>query len=97
MARPDPPEYPAPPGHHWEAAEETRPDWRVGGDGRQCSYHGGRFRCQNPAVAALDRGHRRGNVRHESWRYYCADHLYGRWVEGGKLMHWVFVPDAGTE
>lgn len=42
-----------------------------------------------PAVAVLFRTvYRRG--RRGRTRYgYCAEHLYGRWIEGGKVCMWV--------
>lgn len=39
--------------------------------------------CSNAPVAWL----RRGMARPQWWAY-CADHMYGRWVEGGTVKHW---------
>lgn len=40
--------------------------------------------CGQPAVAWLDRG--RG--RRRNWWAYCERHLFGRWIEDGRLMCW---------
>jgi hypothetical protein len=48
--------------------------WKLIDDGRYCRRPG----CGNVAVAALDRKHKRNR-----WWAYCADHLYGRKIEGG--------------
>lgn len=39
--------------------------------------------CGRDAVAWMDRG-----VRWHNWYAYCGDHLYGRWIEDGKIMWW---------
>jgi len=43
--------------------------------------------CGAPAVASVLRGGTR-----QPWDY-CADHLYGRWVEDSKVMGWRMVPN----
>jgi hypothetical protein len=48
------------------------------GGPRRCSYK----RCQRRAVALLVRQRRGGPVR----CYYCPGHLYGRRIEGGKVL-----------
>lgn len=66
----------APNGYHREWCVDE--GWRIGGDGRQCRMKG----CQNLAVAALKRRHRRG-PRGFQWWYYCELHMYGRKIEDG--------------
>lgn len=96
--RPAPPADPTDPGFAWVAvAADTLPSnrWRLA-SGRQCRQFAGnpRRRCENPAVAAVNRGlHRwRSNKTFDSWWHYCADHLYGRWIENGVLMIWILRP-----
>ena len=66
------------------------PDWRLE-TGRRCAWKEGHplRGCGAPSVATLRRsgGRRFG---------YCGSHLFGRWVEDGKVMHWMLreVPDA---
>ena len=43
--------------------------------------------CGEPAVATLLRGRTK-----QAWNY-CAEHLYGRWVEDGRVVAWRMVPD----
>lgn len=65
----------APEGYHWEwVADEN---WKVGG-GYKCRM----LRCPNRAVAAFRRNNRHA-IQGWSWWHYCADHLYGRKIEGG--------------
>lgn len=82
------PSWPAPDGYRHEAVEEGD-DWRVvdPAEMRACRM----MRCETmlPAVAKLFREGKRS-----SWWYYCPAHMYGRWVEGGKVMGWRVVPDA---
>lgn len=50
---------------------------------RRCRRNGRNVRCDNRVVAALLRAHRgtRG-----AWWNYCAEHMYGRWIEDGKVV-----------
>lgn len=91
-ARPDP-AFPAPDGWHHVAMEDL--DWRVGGDRRQCRFFSRRERCPNGAVAAFRRQRRllRGTV--DVWWHYCGDHMYGRWIEDGRVMAWHVARDEG--
>ena len=41
-----------------------------------------------PPVASLQRGNSRGH------HYYCADHMYGRWIEADRVMWWRQRPVA---
>jgi hypothetical protein len=75
------------PGFHYEAAVDAL-GWVCPpiGAGR-CRWREKRVACKRPAVATLIRGsHRRAYD-------YCERHLYGRWIEGGKVMSWRVVPD----
>lgn len=85
----------APPreGFHWEAVEQ-------GGDWLTPAIGAGRCRwgaspktkaCGQPAVATLMRG-----FPGKPWDY-CAEHLYGRWIEDGKVMGWRLVADEAEE
>lgn len=86
--RPEPWLADPPPGYHFEARPD--PDWRleVGGTCR-------RPRCGQPAIAALNRGwvsyRTRPPRRRDSWWAYCAEHLYGHWIEDGQIMHWFLI------
>ena len=68
-------------------------DWRLV-TGRRCRMRGGNASaCGKPGVAELDRGRRvrygSGIIRQPSWWPYCIDHLYGRWLDDGKVMMWI--------
>jgi hypothetical protein len=82
------------PNHVWMA--EVDSDWRL--DEGRCrravsKTEGSRSTgpCRKPAVAALNRGRHNPHTgkRSDSWWRYCADHLYGRWIEDGQVMRWV--------
>jgi hypothetical protein len=83
--RPSWPEVPE--GH--EVVAIIDPDWEAE-SGRPCSYVSGpssrRVRCGKPAVATFLRGY----YRKQRFRY-CPDHMYGRWVESGFVMHWILA------
>lgn len=92
MTRAPLPSTPAPP--DWAYQPMPDPLWRTE-TGRMCRMVEGspRRRCQEAAVAAMNRGYR-GKA---AWWQYCAGHLYGRWIEAGKVMRWVLkkVPEDG--
>ena len=81
-----------PPGHHLEAVPEASlrsgGRWRVAA-GKRCRGYG-RKACGRPSVAELDRSHIAGRSR---WFAYCPDHLYGRFIEDGKVMCWILKAD----
>lgn len=86
---PEPP-HDADNGLHWEAVPEANRDWRLV-TGKGCRLRTGtHIVCGQPAVAELNRGKCQG----ESWWAYCADHLYGRWIENGQVMSWRLRADA---
>lgn len=78
---------PAPEGYHYEAVPAD--DWRlVEVEGKKCRGSAGRrlASCGAPAVAEL--------LRYEygtagRWWAYCPDHMYGKWVEDGRVMSWI--------
>jgi hypothetical protein len=85
-----------PPGYRLEAV----PDSGVGGAwrlvaGKRCRRQSGAGRayCRKPAVAEVNRGYMRSGQMHENWWAYCADHLYGRWVEDGQVWCWILKAD----
>lgn len=82
----DPPE-----GFHFEVVEQG-PDWITPpiGAGR-CRYGAGPGKpaCGRPAAATLMRG-----FGHQARPWdYCSDHLYGRWIEDGKVVGWRLLKD----
>jgi hypothetical protein len=80
---PDPP-----PGYHWEAAEEG-PDWRLV-NGKNCRQP----HCPRPSAAELARTTYLSSGKTVRWWAYCDQHLYGRWIEDGKIMHWILKQDG---
>ena len=85
MIRPDPP--PSVNGVEWEAVTER--EWKVldpVGRRYQCRFLIGpsRRRCPEVGVAVLYRGTR---STPQPWAY-CEGHMYGRWIEGGKVLGW---------
>lgn len=93
------PDWDAPKGHHFEAFPASVDRWRPlapdGGIGYVCRRYPGSptRRCPNQPVAKLNRGIRRGRPM---WWNYCAEHMYGRWIENGTVMEWTPVLDAQT-
>lgn len=86
-----------PPGFHYLAVPDT--DWRVLPEERRhyfCRRMGaGHVMCTNFGVAELQRGRSSTRSRFgRSWWAYCADHLYGRWIEDGVVMSWRLERDA---
>lgn len=85
MTRPAP-DREVPEGYELVAVEDR--SWRLV-SGKRCRWYGGGYfqaTCGAPAVAELDRD-RTG--RRPKWWAYCPDHLYGRWIENGQVMHWI--------
>jgi len=58
--------------------------WRLCARDRTCRD----LRCREKAVAELNRKLRRRGKVHDMWWAYCAAHMYGRWIEDGKIMSW---------
>lgn len=81
-------------GFHWEATISD--DWRlVTSDERHRTCR--RPTCNEHPVAALNRKHRRNSGVSDCWWVYCAEHLYGNWIEGGEVMHWRLIKDEHAE
>jgi hypothetical protein len=79
------------PGYHYEASPEQHGlRWRLA-SGRKCraGAGGGHNACGRPCVAEL----RRAAIR-VAWWAYCEQHLYGRWIEDGQVMHWQLAEDG---
>lgn len=90
MNRPNP-GGPPPPGYHHEPYSEHM-DWRVPAvNANGCRYmRPDRKACGRPAVASLFRG---SKLTKTPWNY-CEQHLYGGWIEDGKVMRWRVVRDS---
>lgn len=78
--------FPAHLGMRWEAAKEEPDHWKFGPSKAKCRS----LKCPNRVAAWL---FRKGKKR-SGWWGYCAEHLYGRWIEDGKVWRWRLVPDA---
>lgn len=75
-------------GYHREWLPD--PDWRFGTKYTKCRQP----HCPNPPVAEFDRLFTvRGGRRVPRAYAYCEQHLYGRKIENGQVLHWVLVPD----
>jgi len=88
FARPEPGRE-APTGFHFEAVEQGD-EWATELQSEYlCRYTvgPGHKTCRRRAVVKL---RRRGR-----WWRYCELHLYGRWIEGTKVMGWRLVKDGG--
>jgi len=59
-------------------------DWRVlaRDDYKTCRMRG----CDRSGVAELNRGIRTSRGKVDSWWAYCSEHLYGRRVEGDRVL-----------
>jgi hypothetical protein len=86
-----------PPGHH--LAKTVDPDWRICGRPRKCRANAGyrRKACGAPAVAELFRKYGAWWSNEGSWWAYCAQHMYGRWIEGERVMQSIVVCDEGDD
>jgi hypothetical protein len=79
----------------WEAPPGTvhapmvADKWRLVAREKRCRRQAaGESGCKTPAVAELNRSRRDG----ENWWAYCPDHMYGRWIEDGRVLQWRVVP-----
>lgn len=83
---------PAPPEEFPAGQSEAVPDpeWRID-EGRPCRFTvgPGHARCRASSAVALNRHRWMRNRLVDSWWAYCGDHMYGRWVEDGQVMHWI--------
>jgi hypothetical protein len=59
-------------------------------DGKRCRFGGGYHHkaCGLPSVMAFRSG--------RQWWAYCSnpEHMFGRWIEAGKVMHWILRAKA---
>ena len=79
------PSWPDVPEGH-EVVAIIDPEWDVDA-GKRCRYaRAGHHVCGKPSAASL----LRGRERKTRWAY-CPEHMYGRWVEEGFVMHWILV------
>lgn len=77
--------WPEVPGGH-EVVAIIDPDWDVD-PGKRCRYaRQGHHVCGKPSAASM----LRGTERKQQWAY-CSEHMYGRWIEEGFVMHWILV------
>ncbi len=81
-----------PEGYELVAVEDR--SWRLAA-GKRCRFGAskGHPACGRPSVAELNRRYHgwKGADQIPNWWAYCdnPDHLYSRWIEDGKIMHWV--------
>lgn len=85
IVRPEPPQD-APDGYEWVASDQDSfLEWETPAvSDLGCRFTVKRVQCGRFPVATLYRG-KQPRTRPYN---YCADHLYGRWIENGKVMHW---------
>jgi hypothetical protein len=87
------PGWEAPPGTVHEPMPAT--NWRlVVGEKRCRLLTGKRTACGVPAVAETNRSQ---DHTIERWWAYCADHMFGRWIEDGQVWQWRVVPIDSEE
>jgi hypothetical protein len=92
-----PPDHEAPAGYRWEAVPDS--DWSVlpPAAGKRCRRLLRDYApCNAPAAAVLMRRNGAAFASRPRWNY-CAGHMYGRWVEGDKVMLWCLVPADASE
>jgi len=85
----------APAGFHWEVGESHHLDWSLDAwqiGQRRCRFSDAGVRCANIAAVVLHRYS--WNGRSQPWAY-CADHMYGRWIEDGRVLEWKLRRDDG--
>ena len=97
MTRPEP-SWTAPEGHRHEPRVDNQ--WRLT-NGKRCRAGSSRYAtaCGAPSVAELNRGRRNWRLgkRTDSWWAYCAEHMFGRWIEDGHVMCWIAVEDEAAQ
>lgn len=88
MSRPPHNRTEIPEGFHVVAVPEAIGHWRPA-DGRPCRYaRQGHVQCGQLSIAEVLRGDKR-----PQWWAYCGDHSYRRWVETGRVWHWILRAD----
>jgi hypothetical protein len=89
------------PSPSWEAPPGTVHEpfpadgWRLVVAEKRCRLLQARKACGAPAVAEMNRA-QHGNP--DNWWAYCPQHMFGRWIEDGRVWEWHAVPvrPAGT-
>jgi hypothetical protein len=87
MATP-PPDRDVPEGYELVAVEDL--SWQLV-TGKRCRWGGGYHKkaCGQPSAAEFARSQYRRTGTHLVYWAYCEQHLYGRWIEDGKIMIWI--------
>jgi hypothetical protein len=82
--RPEP-HSPAPDGYEWHVQPNL--DWRIPSAYQRCRQH----HCDTPPVADMNRPRYLYRERRsvDRWWAYCAEHMYGNWIEDGKVVCWI--------
>ena len=81
------PHFSPPDGFEWAVVPDD--GWRVGSKRRcRAGAGNGHAPCGAHAKAELNRGRRHNTGRVDCWWAYCAKHLYGRWIEDGRVVGW---------
>lgn len=91
MNRPDVP-FAAPRGYRWEVVIDDGLEWTLSPralEGLSCR-RSTRNPCPKPPVVVMYRRQGVGRARYA----YCGDHMYGRWIEDGRVVDWRLVPVA---
>ena len=90
IQQPPPDEFnPSPPpnGYRWEWVEEPPDEWRLATPGEMIDRHCRRPGCRrDPAVALRRWTHSKRGLRFSTWWLYCSWHMYGRRLEGGRIL-----------
>ena len=73
---------PVPDGYEAQVYAEDE-QWRVRSEDAPPRKCRGKLACQSPPVAEMNR--RPADMR-SMWWAYCAEHMYGRWIEGGRVV-----------
>lgn len=89
VTRPAPPDWKRAEGYEWAVVADDGPlSWRPATTYEQrhkrCR-HSPKAPCIKQPVAALHRG---AYGPRPTWWFYCADHMYGRWIEDGHVVSW---------
>jgi hypothetical protein len=64
-------------------------DWRLVIGEKRCRLLQARKACGAPAVVEVNRAQ---HGRRDNWWAYCGDHMFGRWIEDGRIWQWRAVP-----
>jgi hypothetical protein len=87
------------PGGYEVVAVEDK-DWRLTPEPKRCRWTAGfspRRACGGPSVAEFRRARLGAIPTDHRWWAYCGEHLYGRWIESGQVMHWILRKIGGED